>query len=117
MTPAWPDGDLRLTPPPGPAEVFQGDGAPLKAEASVENHGPRAARRRPAGDVSDRPAETRRGSGAPREMKASAGDLGLWAEDQATVGRLLMEAHYLETVWQDCPANKRLAAEYSRNVL
>ena len=117
MAPARPGGDLRMMSPPGPAETLQGDGAPLKAEASGENHGPRAAGRRPAGNVSDRPAETRRGCGAPREMKASAGDPGLWAEDQATVGRLLMEAHYLETVWQDCPANKRLAAEYSRNVL
>ena len=87
-----------MTPPPGPAEVFPGDGAPLKAEDSGENRGPRAAGRRPAGNVSDCPAETRQGSDAPREMKASAGDPGLWAEDQATVGRLLMEAHYLETV-------------------
>ena len=63
------------------------------------------------------PAETRRGTSAPWGMKAGAGEPGLWAEDQATVGRLLLEAHYLETVWQDCPANKRLAAEYSRNVL
>ena len=70
MTPARPGGDLRMTPPPGPAEVFQGDGAPLKAEASGENHGPRAAGRRPASNVSDRPAETRRGSGTPLEMKA-----------------------------------------------
>ena len=106
-----------MMPPPGPAKILQSNGAPLNAETSGENHGPRAAGRRPADDVSDRPAETRRGSGAPREMKASAGDLGLWAEDQATVGRLLMEAHCLETVWQDCPANKRLATEYSRNVL
>jgi hypothetical protein len=106
-----------MTPPPGPAEILQGNGAPLKAEASGENHGPRAAGRRPAGNVSDRPAETRRGWGAPLEMKASAGDPGLWAEDRATVGRLLMDAHHLKTVWQDCPANKRLAAEYSRNVL
>ena len=117
MTPAWPDGDLRLTPPPGPAEVFQGDGAPLKAEASGENHGPRAAGRRPAGNASDRLAETRRGSDAPLETKAGAGDQGLWAEDRATVGRLLMEAHHSKTVWQDCPANKRLATEYTRNVL
>ena len=106
-----------MMPPPGPAKILQGNGAPLNTEASGQNHGPRAAGRRPAGNVSDRPTETRRGSGAPREMKASAGDPGLWAEDQATVGRLLMEAHYLKTVWQDCPANKRLAAEYSRNVL
>ena len=80
--------------PPGPAETFQGDGAPRKAEASVENDGPRAAGRRLAGDVSDRPAETRRGCGAPLEMEASAGDPGLWAEGRGTVGRLLMEAHY-----------------------
>ena len=80
--------------PPGPAETLQGDGAPLKAKASVENHGPRAARQRPAGDVFDRPAETRRGSGALLEMEASAGDPGLWAEGRGTVGRLLMEAHY-----------------------
>ena len=104
-------------PPPGPAKILQGNGAPLNAEAGGENHGPRVAGRRPANNISDRPTETRRGSGAPWEMKASAGDPGLWAEDQATVGRLLMEAHYLETVWQDCPANKRLASEYSRNVL
>ena len=103
--------------PPGPAETLQGDGAPLKAEASGENHGPRAAGRIPAENVSARPAETRQGSGAPRGMKAGAGEPGLWAEVKATVGRLLMEAHCLETVWQDCPANKRLAAEYSRNVL
>ena len=88
-----------MMPPPGPAEVFQGDGAPLKAEASVENHGPRAAGRRLAGDVSDRPAETRRGSGAPLEMEPSTGDPCLWAEDRSMVGRLLMEAHYSETVW------------------
>ena len=106
-----------MMPPPGPAKILQGNGAPLNMEASGENHGPRAAGRRPADNVSDHPAETRRGSGAPREMKASAGDPGLWAEDRATVGRLLMEAHHLKTVWQDCPANKRLAAEYSRNVL
>ena len=91
--------------------------APLKVEASVDSHGPRAAGRRPTGDVSDRPTETRRGSGAPLEIEPSTGDPGLWAEDQATVGRLLMEAHYLKTVWQDCPANKRLAVEYSKNVL
>ena len=103
--------------PPGPTETLQGDGAPLKAEASIENHGPRVAERRPAGDVSDRPAKTHRGSGAPLEMEASAGDPGLWAEDRGMVGRLLMEAHHLKMVWQDCPANKRLAAEYSRNVL
>ena len=103
--------------PPGPAETLQGDGAPLKAEASGENHGPRAAGWSPASNASDRPAETRWGSGAPLETKAGAGDSGLWAEDRATVGRLLMEAHHLKTVWQDCPANKRLAAEYSRNVL
>ena len=103
--------------PPGPAETFQGDGAPRKAEASIENHGPHAAGRRPVGDVSDRLAETRRGSGVPLEMEASIGDPGLWAEDRGMVGRLLMEAHHLKTVWQDCPANERLAAEYSRNVL
>ena len=103
--------------PTGPAETHQGDGAPLKTEASVESHGPRAAGRRLAGDVSDRPTDTRRGSGAPLEMETSAGDPGLWAKDQATVGQLLMEAHYLEMVWQDCPTNKRLAAEYSNNVL
>ena len=104
-------------PPPGPAKILQGNGAPLKAEASSENHGPRAAGRRPAGNVSDHPAETRRGSGVTREIKASAGDPGLWAKDRATVGRLLMEAHHLKMVWQDCPVNKRLAAKYSRNVL
>ena len=72
--------------PTGPAETRQGDGAPLKAEASVENHGPRAAGRRLAGDISDRPAETRRGSSAPLEMEASAGDSGLWAEDRGHGG-------------------------------
>ena len=87
-------------PPTRPAETRQGDGAPLKAEASVDSHGPRAAGRRPAGDVSDRPAENRRDSVAPLEMEASTGDLGLWAEDRSMVGRLLMEAHYSETVWQ-----------------
>ena len=103
--------------PTGPAETRQGDGAPPKTEASVGNHGPRAAGRRLAGDVSDRSAETRQGSGAPLEMEASAGDPGLWAEDRGMAGRLLMEAHYLKTVWQDCPANERLAVEYFRNVL
>jgi len=63
------------------------------------------------------PAETRRGNGTPLKMEASVGDPGLWAEDRGMVGRPLMEARYLKTVWQDCPANKRLAAEYSRNVL
>jgi len=106
-----------MMPPTGPAETRQGDGAPLKAEASVDSHGPRAAGRRPAGDVSDRPAENRRDSVAPLEMEASTGDPGLWAEDRSMVGRLLMEAHYSETVWQDCPANERLAVEYSKNVL
>ena len=106
-----------MTPPPEPAEVFRGDSAPLTAEDSGKNRGPRAAGRRPVGNASDRPAETRRGSGVPLETKAGAGDPGLWAEDRAIVGRLLMEAHHLKTVWQDCPANKRLAAEYSGNVL
>ena len=103
--------------PPGLAGTLRGNSAPLNAKASGENHGPRAAGWIPAENVSDRPAEARQGSGAPWGMKAGAGEPGLWAEDQATVGRLLMEAHCLETVWQDCPANKRLAAEYSRNVL
>ena len=124
--------------PPGPARTLQGNGAPLRAKAPRPGAG-----RKPAGDVSartggdsprqqraperegqrraesvsDRPAEARQGSGAPWGMKAGAGEPGLWAEGQAVVCRLLMEAHYLETVWQDCPANKRLAAEYSRNVL
>ena len=62
-------------------------------------------------------AETRVGSGAPPKTEASVGNLGLWAEDRGMVGRPLMEAHYLKTVWQDCPANERLMAEYSRNVL
>ena len=31
--------------PPGPAETFQGDGTPQKAEASVDNPDPRTARR------------------------------------------------------------------------
>jgi len=106
-----------MMPLTGPAKTRQGDGAPLKAEANVDSHGPRAAGRRPAGDVSDRPAENRRDSVAPLEMEVSIGDPGLWAEDRSMVGRLLMEAHYSKTVWQDCPANERLAAEYSRNVL
>jgi len=63
------------------------------------------------------PAETHVGSGAPLKTEASVGNPGLWAEDRGTVGRSLMEAHCLKTVWQDCPANKRLVAEYSRNVL
>ena len=117
MALAWPGGDLREMPPTRPAETRQGDGALLKAEANVDSHGTRAAGRRPAGDVSDWPAENRRDSVAPLEMEASTGDPDLWAEDRSMVGRLLMEAHYLETVWQDCPANERLAAEYFRNVL
>ena len=76
---------------------------------------------RPGGDLRmmspTGPAETRRGNGAPLKMEASVGNPGLWAEDQGMVGQPLMEARYLKTVWQDCPANKRLAAEYSRNVL
>ena len=63
------------------------------------------------------PAETRRGNSAPLKMEASVGNPGLWAEDRGTVGRPLMEARYLKTVWQDYTANKRLVAEYSRNVL
>ena len=63
------------------------------------------------------PAETRQGHGAPLKMETSVGDPGLWAEDRGMVGRPLIEARYLKTVWQDCPANKRLAVEYSRNVL
>ena len=63
------------------------------------------------------PVETRIGSSASLNTKAIIGNPGLWAEDQGTVGWPLMEARYLKTVWQDCPANKRLAAEYSRNVL
>ena len=63
------------------------------------------------------PAETRVGSGAPLKTEASVGNPGLWAKDRGTVGRSLMEAHCLKTVWQDCPANKRLVAEYSGNVL
>ena len=69
-------------PPPGLAGTLQGNGAPLNAEAGGENHGPRAAGRIPAENVSDRPAETRRGSSAPWGMKAGAGEPGLWAEDQ-----------------------------------
>ena len=63
------------------------------------------------------PVETHVGSGAPLKTEASVGNPGLWAKDRGTVGRPLMEAHYLKTVWQDCPANERLVAEYSRNVL
>ena len=63
------------------------------------------------------PAETSQGNDAPLKTVASVGNPGLWAEDRGTVGRPLMEARYLKTVWQDCPANKRLVAEYSRNVL
>ena len=62
-------------------------------------------------------AETHEGSCAPLKTEASVGDPGLWAGDQSTVGQPLMDAHYLKTVWQDCPANERLVAEYSRNVL
>ena len=75
-----------MMPPTGPAETCQGDGAPLKAKASVDSHGPHAAERRPTGDVSDRPAEDRRDSVAPLEMEASTGDPGLWAEDRGVVG-------------------------------
>ena len=54
MAPARPGGDLRMMSPTEPAETRQGDGAPLKTEASVENHGPHAAGRRLEDDVSDR---------------------------------------------------------------
>ena len=63
------------------------------------------------------PAETRQGDSAPLKTEASVGNPGLWAEDRGTVGRPLMEAYYLKTVWQDCPTNERLVAEYSKNVL
>ena len=63
------------------------------------------------------PVETHVDSGAPLKTEASVGNPGLWAEDRGTVGRPLMEAHYLKTVWQDCPTNEKLVAEYSRNVL
>ena len=63
------------------------------------------------------PAETRQGDGAPPKMEASIRNPGLWAEDRGTVGRRLMETRYLETAWQDCPANERPVAEYSKNVL
>ena len=63
------------------------------------------------------PAETREGNGTPLKTEASVGNPGLWAEYRGTMGRPLMEARYLKTVWQDCPANKRLVAKYSRNVL
>ena len=63
------------------------------------------------------PAETRQGDGAPPKTEASIGNLSLWAKDQSTVGRPLMEARYLETTWRDCPANERPASEYFRNVL
>ena len=63
------------------------------------------------------PAETGGGNDAPLKTEASVGNPGLWAEDRGMVGRPLIEARYLKTVWQDCPANKRLAVEYSRNVL
>ena len=62
------------------------------------------------------PAETRQGNDAPLKMEASVGNPGLWAEDRGTVGRPLMEARYLEMEWQECPANKRPEAEYSKNV-
>ena len=81
LAPARPGGGLRMMPLTGPAETRQGDGAPLKAEASVDSHGPRAAERRPTGDVSDRPVETHRGSGAPLEMEPNTRDPGLWAKD------------------------------------
>ena len=63
------------------------------------------------------PVKTRQGNDVPLKTEASVGNLGLWAEDRGMVGRPLMEAHYLKTVWQDCPANKRLVAEFPRNVL
>ena len=63
MAPARPGGDLRMMSPTGPAKTREGNGAPLKTEASVRNP-------------------------------------GLWAKDQGTVGRPLMEARYLKTVWQ-----------------
>ena len=63
------------------------------------------------------PVETRVGGSTPLKTEASVENPGLWAEDRGTVGRPLMEARYLKTVWQDCPVNKRLVAEYSRNVL
>ena len=76
---------------------------------------------RPGGDLQmmspTGPAETRVGSGAPLKTEASIGNPGLWAEDRGTAGRPLMEAHYLKTVWQDCPADEIAVSEYSRNVL
>ena len=51
--------------PTGPVETRQGDGAPLKTEASVENHGPHAAGRRLEDDVSDRT-----GGDPPRQRRA-----------------------------------------------
>ena len=68
--------------PPGPAGTLRGNSAPLNTKASGENHGPRAAGRIPAENVSDRPAEARQGSGAPWGMKAGTGEPSLWAEDQ-----------------------------------
>ena len=63
------------------------------------------------------PTETRQGNDAPLKTEASVGNPGLWAEGRGTVGQPLMEARYLKTVWQDCPANKRLVVKYSKNVL
>ena len=85
--------------------------------ARARQHGPRTAGRRLTDDVSDRTGgDPRRQRRAP-EDGGQRRDPGLWAEDRGTVGQPLMEAHYLKTVWQDCPANERLVAEYPRNVL
>jgi len=76
---------------------------------------------RPGGDPRVTPPTVRwRPAGAaahPWRRRPALGNSGLWAEDRATVGRMPVEAHHSKTVWQDCPANKRLATEYSRNVL
>ena len=63
------------------------------------------------------PAETREGNSAPLKTEASVENPGLWAKDRGTAGRPLMEAHYLKTVWQDCPADEIPVSEYSGNVL
>ena len=63
------------------------------------------------------PAEARVSSWVPPKAEVRVGNPGLWAEDRGIAGRPLMEAHYLKTVWQDCPADKIPVVEYSRNAL
>ena len=63
------------------------------------------------------PAEARVSSCLSPKAEVSVGNPGLWAKDRGTAGRPLMEAHYLKTVWRDCPADEIPVAEYSGNVL